>query len=89
MERLACDLELDIRAIESRYGLIFRQYFAAAWQCLQQMSEDGLVELSERFISILPAGRLEVDAICQVFEQDVNHPGHSSPQELIDHDACL
>ncbi|WP_095082408.1 coproporphyrinogen III oxidase [Pseudomonas sp. Irchel s3h17] len=89
MERLACDLELDIRAIESRYGLIFQQYFAAAWQCLRQMSEDGLVELSERFISILPAGRLEVDAICQVFEQDVNHPGHSSPQELIDHDACL
>jgi oxygen-independent coproporphyrinogen-3 oxidase len=71
MERLACDLELDIQAIETRYGLIFRKYFSSAWPLLKQMSRDGLIELSESFISILPAGRLEVDAICNLFEKDL------------------
>jgi oxygen-independent coproporphyrinogen-3 oxidase len=71
MERLACDLELDIQAIETRYGLIFRKYFSSAWPLLKQLSRDGLIELSDRFISILPAGRLEVDAICNLFEKDL------------------
>ena len=35
MERLACDLELDIQAIETRHGLIFRQYFFTAWPVLE------------------------------------------------------
>lgn len=70
MERLACDQELDIRAIERRYGLIFSKYFASVWPLLEQLSRDGLIELSDRFISILPAGRPEVDAICNLFEKD-------------------
>jgi oxygen-independent coproporphyrinogen-3 oxidase len=32
-ERLACDLELDIPAVERRYGLVFRRYFAACGRC--------------------------------------------------------
>ncbi|WP_191486941.1 coproporphyrinogen III oxidase [Pseudomonas sp. FEN] len=89
MERLECDLELDIPALESRYGLIFRQYFSAAWPRLEQMARDGLVELSERFISILPAGRPEVDAICQLFVADVHSPAYSPHHEFVEHDACL
>ncbi|MNH45582.1 hypothetical protein D3C79_1080670 [compost metagenome] len=53
------------------------------------MSHAGLVELSEGLISILPAGRLEIDAICQLFEQEVNNSALSSRHEWIDHDACL
>ncbi|MDD2047677.1 coproporphyrinogen III oxidase [Pseudomonas putida] len=89
MERLACDLQLDIQAIETRYGLNFQQYFPTAWRQLEAMSHTGLVELSEGLISILPAGRLEVDAICQLFEQEVNNPALASRHEWIDHDASL
>ncbi|KJK16940.1 coproporphyrinogen III oxidase [Pseudomonas sp. 2(2015)] len=78
-ERLACDLELDIEAIEARYGVDFRQYFASAWRQLEAMRRTGLVEVSARHISILPAGRVNVDAICQLFEQ----------QQWVDHDAGL
>jgi oxygen-independent coproporphyrinogen-3 oxidase len=76
MERLACDLELDIQAIETRYGLIFRKYFSSAWPLLEQLSRDGLIELSDRFICILPAGRSEVDAICKLFEKDLGGARH-------------
>ncbi len=86
MERLACDLELDVRAIERRHGLIFRQFFPGAWRALEAMSRAGLVELNEDFISILPAGRLEVDAICQLFEH-LAQPGPASSLDWQDHDA--
>lgn len=76
MERLACDLELDIQAIETRYGLIFRQYFSSAWPLLEQLNREGLIELSERFICILPAGRREVDAICNLFGKDLADARH-------------
>lgn len=89
MERLACDLELDILALERRYGLNFQDYFPVAWRQLEAMSRAGLVELNERFISILPAGRAQVDSICQVFEQQVNSKGLTSNHEWVDHDASL
>jgi oxygen-independent coproporphyrinogen-3 oxidase len=76
MERLACDQELDIRAIERRFGLVFSRYFSSVWPLLEQLSRDGLIELSDRFISILPAGRQEVDAICSLFERKVDSARH-------------
>lgn len=88
-ERLSCDLELDILAIETRYGIDFQRYFANAWRQLEAMARTGLVELGEQYISILPAGRLEVDAICQLFEQDVNNSAPSSQHDWIDHDASI
>ncbi|MNI13406.1 Oxygen-independent coproporphyrinogen-III oxidase [compost metagenome] len=75
-ERLACDLELDIRAIERRYGLVFPRYFASVWPLLEQLNRDGLIELSDRFLSILPAGRQEVDVICNLFEKELGSARH-------------
>ncbi|WP_030130691.1 coproporphyrinogen III oxidase [Pseudomonas sp. QTF5] len=89
IERLACDLELDIQAIETRHGLIFHQYFFTAWPVLEQLSRDGLIELSNRFISILPAGRPHVDAICNLFEKDSGGAGHEPHCEWIDHDNFI
>ncbi|MGC5699014.1 coproporphyrinogen III oxidase [Pseudomonas sp. NFXW11] len=85
VERLACDLELDVRAIERRHGLIFQQFFPGAWRGLEAMSRAGLVELREDFISILPAGRLEVDVICQLFEQQA--PAPACALDWRDHDS--
>jgi oxygen-independent coproporphyrinogen III oxidase len=48
-----------------------------------------LIELSERFISILPAGRPHVDAICNVFEKDSGGAGHEPPCEWMDHDDFI
>lgn len=69
IERLLCDFQLDFRALEQRFGLVFRDYFAAAWPCLEQMQRDGLIELGEDFIDVRPAGRLLVRAICRLFDR--------------------
>jgi oxygen-independent coproporphyrinogen-3 oxidase len=89
VERLACDLELDIAALEARYGLVFRQYFCDAWPMLEQLQRNGLIELSERFISILPAGRPQLDAICNLFQQPVGAAQPDSHSEWINHDPFI
>ncbi|MBC3362333.1 coproporphyrinogen III oxidase [Pseudomonas sp. SWRI154] len=74
-EQLSCDLELDIPAVERRFGLVFREYFAGVWPLLEQLHVQGLIELSSRFIGILPAGRLSVDAICNLFDPELAGAG--------------
>jgi oxygen-independent coproporphyrinogen-3 oxidase len=56
---------------------------------LEQLSRDGLIELSDRFISILPAGRPHVDAVCNLFEKDSDGAGHEPHYEWIDHDNFI
>ena len=67
-ERLACDLELDIQAIERRYGVMFARHFSTIWPLLEQWNREGLIELSAQFLCVLPAGRMRVDELCGLFE---------------------
>ncbi|MCG4453087.1 coproporphyrinogen III oxidase [Pseudomonas sp. MMS21-TM103] len=69
IERLICDFGLDIRGIEARFGLVFREYFADAWPALEQMQRDGLIMLDAASIAILPAGRLLVYSVCRLFDR--------------------
>lgn len=86
-ERLACDLELNIQAVERRYGLVFRRYFANLWPLLEALHRDGLLELSPTFIWLLPAGLPQVDAICALFERAALATPVSANDEVIDHDG--
>ena len=68
IETLLCDFELDFRALEARFELNFRAYFAAAWPCLEHLADEGLIVLDEQGIDILPAGRLLAPAVCRAFD---------------------
>jgi oxygen-independent coproporphyrinogen-3 oxidase len=74
--QLICHFALDFAEIEQRFGIVFGDYFADCWPILQQMSRDGLIQLTDRGIRILPAGRLLVRSVCMVFDayqvQDTN-----------------
>lgn len=83
-EHLACDLELDIPAIEARFGLDFREHFASIWPQLQTLHAKGSIELSSRFIGILPAGRLDVDAICELFALRPDEAGTAPFDPILD-----
>lgn len=69
IETLLCDFELEFKAVETRFNLVFRDYFAAAWPGLEQLAGEGLIALEERGIDILPAGRLLAPAVCRVFDR--------------------
>lgn len=43
--------------------MIFSRYFSAIWPLLEHLHQDGLIDLSERFLCVLPAGRQRVEAL--------------------------
>ena len=69
IQQLICHFQLDFADIEQRFAMSFRSYFADAWPALQQMHRDGLIELAERGIKVLPAGRLLVRSLCMLFDR--------------------
>jgi len=66
--RLICDFELEFAAVEARHGIRFRDYFATELEDLVQMERDGLLELGEHALRVLPAGRLLIRNVCMVFD---------------------
>ncbi|MCW8157694.1 oxygen-independent coproporphyrinogen III oxidase [Stutzerimonas stutzeri] len=68
IQALICDFALGFEQIQRDYAVDFREYFADAWPTLEQMSADGLIELSDTHLLIQPAGRLLVRSICMLFD---------------------
>ncbi len=60
---------LDFGAVEDRWGIDFRAYFADAWPRLEGMADDGLLELGARGLTVLPKGRLLIRNICMCFDR--------------------
>jgi len=68
IQQLICHFELDFDTIEQAFTLDFRGYFKDEWPALQAMHKDGLINLSNERIEVLPAGRLLVRSVCMVFD---------------------
>ena len=69
ISELICHFYLDIEALEERFDLAFRDYFAAEIPVLRAMQEDDLLSLSDAGIVIKPKGRLLIRNICMVFDR--------------------
>lgn len=77
IQSLICDFALGFEQLQRDYAVDFRQYFADAWPMLEQMSADGLIELSDSHLLIQPAGRLLVRSICMLFDHYLpEHTNH-------------
>jgi len=68
IQQLICHFELDFETIEQAFTIDFRGYFKDEWPALQAMHKDGLINLSDQGIEVLPAGRLLVRSVCMVFD---------------------
>jgi oxygen-independent coproporphyrinogen-3 oxidase len=78
--QLICNFELDIVAIEERFGVRFNGYFADEIRLLERMQEDGLLRLGTARIDVLPRGRLLIRNICMVFDRYLAHHGEDNPR---------
>ena len=67
--RLICHFVLDFAAVETRWGIRFDDYFADELSRLTEMAEDGLLEVDEARIRVLPRGRLLIRNICMAFDR--------------------
>ena len=68
IQRLICEFRLHFADIEQAYSIDFRSYFSEVWPQLQQMARDGLIDLTEERIEVLPSGRLLVRSVCMLFD---------------------
>lgn len=66
--RLMCDLELDTRSVEKKFGIDFEDYFAPSLAALRQFIDDGLVTSEPGMIRIVGAGRLLLRNIAMCFD---------------------
>jgi len=68
ISQLICHFELDFSDIESQFNINFHEYFATELASLAQFHEDGLINLSNQSIDVLPKGRLLIRNVCMEFD---------------------
>ncbi|WP_448583582.1 oxygen-independent coproporphyrinogen III oxidase [Thermocrinis sp.] len=66
---LMCNFRCEFDKIEKSFGISFENHFEAELSKLMEMEKDGLLEIKDRSIKILPMGRLLIRNIAMVFDQ--------------------
>jgi oxygen-independent coproporphyrinogen-3 oxidase len=69
IQALACHFSVSIESIELAYLVDFRSYFARELKDLHRLQDEGLVDVSDDWITVTPRGRLLVRVICMVFDR--------------------
>ncbi|WP_018152062.1 oxygen-independent coproporphyrinogen III oxidase [Leeia oryzae] len=69
IQQLMCEFQLNIPALEKTFGIHYRDYFVAEQPQLLAYQQDGLLNISDELVQILPKGRLLVRNIAMVFDQ--------------------
>ena len=67
--QLICHFSLEYGIVERDFGIRFAEYFADEIADLKVMQRDGLLEIGNAFIRILPPGKLLIRNICMVFDR--------------------
>ncbi len=67
--QLTCNNKLDIKELEKKWGIDFKTYFKSSMEGLQQMADDGLLEIETDRITITTTGRLLTRSICMLFDR--------------------
>jgi len=68
IQELICHFKLDFDRINQRFDINVTDYFAKELEQLQAMEQDGLLEIKENSIEVLPVGRLLIRNICMMFD---------------------
>ncbi|WP_291991804.1 oxygen-independent coproporphyrinogen III oxidase [Candidatus Accumulibacter sp. ACC003] len=69
IQSLMCHFELSLESIEIAHLIDFRKYFATELDDLREMVDAGLVRIDDKWITVLPPGRMLVRAISMVFDR--------------------
>lgn len=66
--QIVCNLRLDFSELLRRFDVVFVQYFSSALPKLAQMSEDGLLRVTNDELCVTKTGRLTLSNICMLFD---------------------
>lgn len=65
---LMCHGQVDFAATEQRYGIDFREYFADSLAMLDEQIADGLVDITDTAVVLLPQGHLMMRNVAMAFD---------------------
>ena len=74
IQRLMCQGEVPINALERRYAIDFAVYFSDALERLQPLAADGLVRIEPGRIAVTSQGRLLLRNIAMCFDRYLDQP---------------
>jgi oxygen-independent coproporphyrinogen-3 oxidase len=81
IQKLMCQFELSIPAIEQAFPVVFGDYFAPELEKLGQLERDGLLTVGDEWLSVTMKGRLLIRNVCMVFDRHLGErvagPRHS------------
>lgn len=69
IDSIMCQGRVEFLDYERQYGIDFNDYFSTELAHLEQLAEDGLIELDEDHLQVTPSGRLLVRHVAMVFDQ--------------------
>ena len=68
--QLMCNLQLDMRDVEHRFGIVFDEYFALErGELAEGPIAHGFLRQDGNWLRVTPAGRLFVRNICMIFDR--------------------
>ena len=68
IQQLICNNTLEMRRIETEFGIDFSDYFESELQRLEAMARDQLIRIGEHRLDVTAKGRLLIRNICKVFD---------------------
>ncbi|MBB6599278.1 oxygen-independent coproporphyrinogen III oxidase [Luteimonas sp. MC1825] len=74
IQRLMCQAEVPVDALERRHDIVFAEYFAADIERLRPLQDDGLVRLEPDRIVVTARGRLLLRNIAMCFDHYLPAP---------------
>jgi oxygen-independent coproporphyrinogen-3 oxidase len=75
IQKLMCQFELSIPAIEQAFPIVFTKYFGAEMDKLRELERDGLVTISDDWLTVTMKGRLLIRNVCMVFDRYLGERG--------------
>jgi oxygen-independent coproporphyrinogen-3 oxidase len=68
IENLICNGYLDFAQISMQFQVDFPQLFHSELENCREMAEDGLIELTDGHIAVLPRGQILIRNVCMVWD---------------------
>jgi oxygen-independent coproporphyrinogen-3 oxidase len=76
---ILCQGHLDYVALQARFGIDFKEYFADALSQLEGMTADGLVELNDTTLQVTPLGRMFSRNLAMPFDAYLSQMSTNKP----------
>jgi len=83
INQLMCNNQLDIKKLEREWRIDFSTYFKTSMENLQQMVDDGLLNIEKSRITITTSGRLLARSICMQFDRYLQEKNHNRFSRVI------